>query len=120
MFALSLPIMNRPFRSVPFQSQHQHYNALLNTLGIPPTSSETPRTPLRYSHTKVIDTFYPPPDNSRDKVRVTTDEATGKVVESIRKIRLGDLNIYSPKRNADWRISVNLEIPCNVLFSGST
>ena len=29
----------------------------------------------------------------------------------MRKIRLGNLNIYSPKRAADWRISVNLEVP---------
>ena len=29
----------------------------------------------------------------------------------MRKIRLGDLNIYSPKRAADWRVSVNLEVP---------
>ena len=26
-------------------------------------------------------------------------------------MRLGDLNIYSPKCAADWRVSVNLEIP---------
>lgn len=29
----------------------------------------------------------------------------------MRKIRLGSLDIYSPKRHADWRISVNMEIP---------
>ena len=42
---------------------------------------------------------------------MTRDERTGAVLESMKKIRLGDLNIYSPKREADWRISVNLEIP---------
>jgi polynucleotide 5'-triphosphatase len=29
----------------------------------------------------------------------------------MKKTRLGDLNIYCPKRTADWRISVNLELP---------
>jgi hypothetical protein len=42
---------------------------------------------------------------------VTKDERTGEVVECVRKIRLGDLNVYSPKRAADWRVSVNLEVP---------
>jgi hypothetical protein len=31
-------------------------------------------------------------------------------VECVRKIRLSDLNVYSPKRAADWRVSVNLEV----------
>lgn len=42
---------------------------------------------------------------------MTVDEKANKVVEAMQKIRLGDLNIYSPKQNADWRVSVNLEIP---------
>jgi hypothetical protein len=42
---------------------------------------------------------------------VTRDEKTGAVIECMRKIRLGDLNVYSPKREADWRVSVNLEVP---------
>ena len=42
---------------------------------------------------------------------MTRDERTGELVECVRKIRLKDLNIFSPKRAADWRISVNLEIP---------
>ncbi|GJJ15658.1 hypothetical protein Clacol_009936 [Clathrus columnatus] len=100
------------FESNMSASQHQHYNGLLNSLGIPPQdSSAIPRTPLKYSHTRLVDTLYPSPDNSHEKLRVTTDEATGKVVQCIKKIRLGDLNVYSPKRNADWRISVNLEVP---------
>jgi polynucleotide 5'-triphosphatase len=42
---------------------------------------------------------------------MTRDERTGEVVECVKKVRLRDLNIYSPKRAADWRVSVNLEIP---------
>lgn len=99
------------FESNMSASQHHHFNTLLNNLGTPPANTETPRTPLKYSHTKHVDTFYTSPDNPHDKLRVTTDETTGKFIESIKKVRLGDLNIYSPKKNADWRISVNLEIP---------
>lgn len=29
----------------------------------------------------------------------------------MKKVRLGNLDIYCPKRNADWRVSVNLEVP---------
>lgn len=71
-----------------------------------------PSSPLGYSHLHLVDSFYPT-DNPHDKekIRVTRDEKTGTVVECMRKIRLGDLNIYSPKREADWRVSVNLEVP---------
>ena len=33
------------------------------------------------------------------------------MVECVQKVRLGVLNVYSPKWRADWRVSVNLEIP---------
>lgn len=46
-----------------------------------------------------------------EKIRVTRDEKSGTVVQCVRKIRLGDLNIFSPQRGADWRVSVNLEVP---------
>jgi len=87
--------------------QHRHFNQLLNDLKV---SSPHPTTPLEYKHLHLIDTFYPS-DNSRDKIRVTREEKTGVVTQCIRKIRLGDLEIYCPKRMADWRISVNLEVP---------
>lgn len=91
--------------------QHRHYNTLLNNLGSEPPPTECPRTPLKYTHTRLLDSFYPGPQGSREKLRVTVDEKSGRVVQCIRKVRLGDLNVYSPKRNADWRISVNVEIP---------
>uniref|UniRef100_A0A0W0F254 mRNA-capping enzyme subunit beta n=1 Tax=Moniliophthora roreri TaxID=221103 RepID=A0A0W0F254_MONRR len=97
-----------------FQHQHKHFNGLLNKLKI---SSSQPGyasgTPLDYSHLYLVDSFYQD-TNSRDKIRVTRDEKSGQVVESMRKLRLGDLNIYSPKRAADWRVSVNLEIPVQI------
>ncbi|KAF8195400.1 CYTH-like domain-containing protein [Pholiota molesta] len=91
--------------------QHKHYNNLLNQLK---TASSQPThigSPVDYSHLFLTDTFYATDGNDRDKVRVTRDDKTGTVLESMRKIRLGDLNIYNPKQNADWRVSVNLEVP---------
>jgi len=70
---------------------------------------------MDYSHVKLIDNFYPSDNN--DKIRVTRDEKTGAVLETMKKIRLGDLNIYSPKNMADWRVSVNLEVPGTVIIS---
>ncbi|KAJ7600875.1 mRNA triphosphatase CET1 [Mycena floridula] len=89
--------------------QHRHYNNLLNNLK---TSSSPAGAQMDYNHLYLVDSFYPgESSHSKDKIRVTRDEKTGTVIESMKKIRLGDLNICSPKRAADWRISVNLEVP---------
>ncbi len=73
------------------------------------------RARIHYSHTKVIDSFHKAPD-SASKIRVTTEEKTGSVKECIVKSRVADLNIYCPKRNVDWRISVNTEIPSGSFY----
>ena len=97
------------------KSQHKHYNTLLNTLKTSSDQPSHPSSPLSYAHRYLVDSFYTS-DNPRDreKIRVTRDEKTGTVTECMRKKRLGDLNIYCPKRTADWRISVNLESPGQV------
>ncbi|KAI0726249.1 mRNA triphosphatase CET1 [Fomitopsis betulina] len=96
------------FESNMSSMQHKHFNELLNGLKIAPPPTAT--SGISYTHLRLIDSFYQSPD-SRDKIRVTRDEKTGKVEQCVRKVRLGDLDIFSPKRAADWRISVNLEIP---------
>ena len=78
-----------------------------------------PSSPLEYKHLKLVDSFYSTDDpENRDKTRVTRDEKSGHVIECVRKMRLGDLNVYSPKRAADWRISVNIEVPgmCHLII----
>ncbi|KAF9046089.1 mRNA capping enzyme [Panaeolus papilionaceus] len=125
----SLPVcvetILHPGADVRFESnmtvnQHRHYNNLLNNLKATSTQPNHPSTPLDYAHHYLVDNFFPPSADQgpqlghpydREKIRVTRDEKTGNVLESVRKIRLGDLNILSPKREADWRISVNLEVP---------
>ncbi|KAF9568733.1 mRNA triphosphatase CET1 [Agrocybe pediades] len=99
--------------------QHKHYNTLLNGLKTASSQPTHVGSPLDYNHLYLVDSFYTNSDSSagssssgkEDKIRVTRDEKSGTVLECMRKIRLGDLNVYSPKREADWRISVNLEVP---------
>jgi polynucleotide 5'-triphosphatase len=95
------------------KTQHKHFNTLLNDLQAASSQPSHPSSPLNYTHKRLVDSFYVPDGAGpeRDKVRVTRDEKTGSVLDCMRKVRLGDLNVYSPKRAADWRISVNLEIP---------
>ena len=42
---------------------------------------------------------------------MTRNDKTREVIATVKKVRLGNLDIYSPKRAADWRISVNVEVP---------
>lgn len=87
--------------------QHKHFNTLLNNLK---TSSANSATSFDYAHLRLVDSFYPDPGPG-GKIRVTRDERSGEVQACVRKLRLGSLDVYSPKRAADWRISVNLEVP---------
>lgn len=91
------------------QTQHKQYNTLLNNLVSSSRERSHPGSPLVSKHVKLVDSFYTL--DNRDKVRVTRDEKNGQVLEIMKKMRLGNLNIYCPKRTADWRVSVNLEIP---------
>ena len=88
------------------QNQHKHFNGLLNQRveASDPTES---RTRIRYAHTREVDTFHSLGENR--KARVTRDQANGQVQRIVEKTRVADMNITSPKRLFDWRISVSLE-----------
>lgn len=64
-----------------------------------------------YKHSKEVDYFY---NVGNQKVRVTRDEATlrTKPGGSIIKTRLANLDVYCPNRIFDYRISINVEQPC--------
>jgi polynucleotide 5'-triphosphatase len=79
------------------------------------TASTNSPSPFTYTHKHLVDSFYASDTHDRDRIRVTREEKTNEVIECTRKVRLGDLNVYSPKRAADWRVSVNLEIPGSFL-----
>jgi len=104
--------MDLRFESNMSATQHKHFNTLLNELQRRSSEPLHPASPLEYKHFKLVDSSYAS-DNprDRDKIRVTREEKSGMVVEITKKVRLGDLNVYSPKRSADWRVSVNLEVP---------
>lgn len=81
---------------------------------------------LTYVHTRETDTFYElsqnaintlPPSvqayidrRNKPKVRITTDQRTGKEMAKIIKVRISDIEVYSPQTPFDWRVSVSLEV----------
>ena len=85
---------------------------------------------MDYKHTRETDTFHEltqagalalppsiasglninPRHASKSKVRITTDQKTGKVLAKIIKTRVADIHIHSPRTLFDWRISVNVEM----------
>ncbi|CAE6461343.1 unnamed protein product [Rhizoctonia solani] len=100
----NLPIDTRFESNMPLQA-HKHYNGLLNAL----VAQVVPGQPrVKYSHTKLVDEFH---GEGHEKTRVTRDEKTGKVTACVRKKRIANLDVHSPKQGVDWRISVNLEEP---------
>lgn len=97
-----------------------------NPKGRPVTPHTIPRIPMSYVHTHESDTFYELSQagilslpqsilqtinsrHSKAKVRITTDQKTGNTLAKIVKVRLADLDVYSPGTEFDYRISINLE-----------
>jgi len=82
---------------------------------------------MDYIHKRECDTFYElsqagilnlpssiraqmNPRHNRAKVRITTDQKTGEVKAKIVKVRVADIDVFSPFTAFDWRVSVNLEM----------
>ncbi|PVF94996.1 mRNA triphosphatase CET1 [Serendipita vermifera] len=104
------------FESKLHAKQHEHLNRMLNDRAASTASSSYRHTPLSARHLQTMDEFFSlPSSHSTDdihgdaKLRVTRDDKTGQLVECIVKKRLGDLHVLCPKREVDWRISVNVE-----------
>lgn len=128
------PSLRVNFKSSMTEAQHRAMNEFLNKAfsesqnpkGRPVTPHTIPRIPMSYVHTHESDTFYElsqagilslPPSilqtinsrHSKAKVRITTDQKTGNTLAKIVKVRLADLDVYSPGTEFDYRISINLE-----------
>ncbi|KAK9237025.1 CYTH-like domain-containing protein [Lipomyces kononenkoae] len=93
--------------------QHQAYNVFLNTCL---QKSERWKMPIRYAHTKQRDSFYslaPQPGSSRrgERLRVSVDLKSEKIIQKVVKTRVRDLMIYCPGSKYDVRISLNIERP---------
>lgn len=50
------------------------------------------------------------PRHNRAKVRITTNQKTGQEIAKIIKVRVADIDVFSPRTAFDWRLSVNLEM----------
>jgi polynucleotide 5'-triphosphatase len=66
---------------------------------------------VRYEHSRDIDSFHPIPNSGGVKTRVTRNQKDHKIKTVVEKERMADMNIHSPKRLFDWRISVSVEKP---------
>lgn len=131
------PHLRTAFKSSMTEAQHRSLNEFLNKALVssqaPQPSSAAPhsavraRAPMSYVHTFECDSFFDlsqlgslslpgsiraqlNPRNTNGKVRVTTDQKTGQEIARIVKVRVADIDIYSPRTPFDWRISVNLEM----------
>lgn len=97
------------FSSTMTKAQHGSLNRLLNSAV--EGSMQTPNR-LQFFRARHVDTFY---SSHGGKTRVSRDRA-GNVVENgvVRKRRIADLNVYSPREAFDWRVSASVEDPAEM------
>lgn len=97
------------------QNQHQGFNHLLNSRVEETAHPIYPASRVRYAHTREVDTFHDvvvPGRSGKRKIRVTRDQRDEtKILRILQKERIADMNVYSPKRLFDWRLSVSMELP---------
>ncbi|KAJ2503510.1 mRNA-capping enzyme subunit beta [Coemansia sp. RSA 1972] len=91
--------------------QHAMFNKLFNQRVDETRRPEFRGSRVEYRHTKEIDHFY---RINGTRVRVTRNKETGEVLGVITKIKVADLNIYSPRTKLDIRITINEEQPLDM------
>lgn len=109
------------FESDMGELQHRAYNMFMNDHL---RRSEKTKTPIKYTHSQICDTFYTVPQvgysprsgSKPERLRVSTDIKTNKVVQKCIKTRIRDLMIFCPGSKFDVRISLNIEKPGAPLF----
>ncbi|KAG0302390.1 mRNA-capping enzyme subunit beta [Dissophora globulifera] len=101
--------------------QHAHFNKTLNWRLEQTRKTEPKERQIRYQHTYEIDQFFVGSGNSGGKVRVTRDQNTKEVIPNgiVKKERIADLDIFSPRNAFDFRVSVNIETPIPAPAQGS-
>ncbi|KAK8846599.1 hypothetical protein IAR55_005685 [Kwoniella newhampshirensis] len=102
-----------PFHSTMHPHQYRVFNNLLNSatqtsITLPPHAGR-----VHFSRSKLTDSFHGNGGRS-GKLRVSRDRETGEVVHVVRKRRVADMNVFCPGSPFDWRISVNVEEPCEM------
>ena len=136
---LNLPVMTETvfdrnaFRRTRFDSsmdlgQHKSFNDFLNQC-VQSSHQDPKRIPIVYDHRRESDQFYElnpngvralpscvtkwPNQRHETRVRRTNDLETLKLLTSIIKVRIADLEIYNPTQDFDYRISISVECPWN-------
>lgn len=110
------------FESDMSMEQHRKFNHLLNKAFM---ESEKPgRVPMKHKHRKEIDRFYEEQTvhqarGRKERIRITTDSESNSVLALVKKERIGDLNILSPRTSHDYRISISVEHPIAALPTNS-
>lgn len=119
--------MDISFASAMTMEEHKRMNMYLNKQVQESNAPGSARPPIRYQHTKEVDTLYnlgqeqfaTLPDMAkrlisasgvRQRIRVTRDQKTGEVIRSMIKVKMLNLEISSPQTTWDYRIGINIEI----------
>jgi len=106
-------VLTHDFKGIRFVSdmtmeQHRKYNQILNNLVNDGNKPNAKTAFFSYRHIHQMDSFYQVPGH-REKLRLSTDEKNNKVINFIKKVNIGHLNIYLPNSPLDLRISINIE-----------
>ncbi|KAH8724020.1 CYTH-like domain-containing protein [Phaeosphaeriaceae sp. PMI808] len=119
--------MDLQFESTMTMEQHKRMNNYLNNQVRESQVPGASRAPIKYQHTREVDSFYELgqeqfatlPDTvkrlinaggARQRIRVSRDQKTNEVLRSMIKHRIGNLEISSPQTEWDYRIGINIEI----------
>lgn len=98
-------------------TQHKAFNQLLNARVVETSHPSYPHSRIAYSHTHELDTFHT--TQEKRKIRVTKNEKKPNdtsLWKAVEKVRVADMNVYSPKRCFDWRVSISLENPGKAIY----
>lgn len=115
------------FESTMSLDQHRRMNQYLNGEVQKSRAPPGDRAVIDYKHTKEVDKFFELTQEglsllhplvqqeirkapTRQRVRVTHDMKTGEIIRKIIKLRIGNLEISSPRTEWDYRIGLNIEI----------
>ncbi|WVR04285.1 hypothetical protein IAU60_001285 [Kwoniella sp. DSM 27419] len=110
-----------PFHSTMHPYQYKVFNNLLNQAVQTSQSLPSSQGKVHFSRSKLNDSFYGSGGRG-GKIRVSRDRETGQIIPGgvITKRRVADLNVYCPNMPFDWRISINVEQPCEMPGGGPT
>jgi len=119
--------MDIQFASTMTMDEHKRMNMYLNKQVQESNAPGSSRHPIRYQHTREVDTLYDlgqeqfatlpemakrliSASGVRQRIRVTRDQKTGAVIRSMIKVKMMNLEISSPQTTWDYRIGINIEI----------